>query len=184
MLNFTNMIIAATLAFTSFGFQKSATAPSKLSVNEDGDQLTITSTAFKSGQMIPNKYTCKGSNVNPSLHIDGIPEGTKSVTVMMVDPDAMVEGGFTHWLAWNFDPTMLEIPENYKGGVQGMNMNKRVGYYGPCPPQGTHHYHYKVYALSERLKIPASSDRKKVEAAMEGKILAQGELVGIYTIKK
>jgi Raf kinase inhibitor-like YbhB/YbcL family protein len=182
MFNLTTLFTAITIALASFGPRHAEIKPRTIS--GDGDALTITSTAFKDGGMIPSKFTCKGSNVNPPLHIEGIPEGTKSVTVIMDDPDAMVEGGFTHWLGWNYDPTMIDIPENYKGGVQGMNMEKRKGYYGPCPPQGTHHYHFRVYALSSTLKIGANSDKKRVMAAMEGKILAQGEIVGLFSIKK
>ncbi len=184
MTNVTTILAVATFGLMSLSMQNFESKPSKPITSEDGDQLTITSTAFKSGQMIPSKYTCKGSNMSPPLHVDGIPEGTKAVVVIMDDPDAMVDGGFTHWLAWNLDPTMIDIPEGYKGGVQGMNMNKRKGYYGPCPPQGTHHYHFRIFALSARLKIAADSDKKRLEVAMAGKILAQGELMGIYTIKK
>jgi Raf kinase inhibitor-like YbhB/YbcL family protein len=187
MLNFTTILLGATLAMTGLSLpaNNSDAAKPHLKVVNDDAALTITSTAFKANEMIPGKYTCRGSNFNPPLHIDGMPDGAKSFTIIVDDPDAPVKGGFTHWLAWNLDQTMIDVIENYKGGTQGLNeANKKKGYYGPCPPQGTHHYHFRVYALDKRLTVPATCDKARLLAAMQGHILAQGELIGLYTKTK
>jgi Raf kinase inhibitor-like YbhB/YbcL family protein len=184
MINLSTLAAIAAITLASTFNNHTVKNMEKLPVKNADDSLTVTSPAFKKNEMIPGKYTCRGSNMNPPLHIAGIPEGTKSVTIIMDDPDAPVKGGFTHWLAWNLDQTMVDIIENYKGGTQGINGAKKKGYYGPCPPQGTHHYHFRVFALDERLKVPADCDKERLERAMKGHILAQGELVGLFSKTK
>jgi Raf kinase inhibitor-like YbhB/YbcL family protein len=141
--------------------------------------LVISSLSFSQNGMIPSRFSCEGNSISPALHLDKIPEGTKTLAVIVHDPDAPVKGGFTHWVAWNIDP-QKDIPEDFKGGSQGHNGAGKTGYTGPCPPSGTHHYHFMVYALDARLDIDGNSGKVELEKAMKGHILAEGDLVGLY----
>lgn len=141
--------------------------------------LTVSSPAFGANTMIPTKYTCQGQSISPALHLGEFPSQTKSLAIIVHDPDAGHQGGFTHWVAFNIKP-MEDIPENYKGGVQAKNGAGKAGYIGPCPPNGVHHYHFMVYALDTRLDLSADAGKAALEKAMEGHILAQGDLVGLY----
>ncbi len=145
--------------------------------------LTITSTSFAENGQIPSKYTCDGDNITPSLHINNLPKETKTMAVIMHDPDAPKKGGFTHWVVWNIEP-MMNIPENFKGGDNGMNGANIDGYTGPCPPYGIHHYHFNVYALDTKLTLETTTGKDGLEKAMQGHILAKGELIGLYERKK
>jgi Raf kinase inhibitor-like YbhB/YbcL family protein len=144
-----------------------------------GVALTITSPAFRGNGMIPSKYTCEGENSSPALHIEALPTGTRSLAIILHDPDAPIEGGFTHWVVWNIDP-IQDIPENFKGGTQGFNSADKSGYRGPCPPSGTHHYHFRIYALDTKLELPKNAHKDQLEKAMQGHILSEGDLVGLY----
>ncbi len=146
--------------------------------------LKITSTAFVNNGTIPAKYSCEGQEVSPPLSISGIPAGTKSIAIIVHDPDAPKEGGFTHWVVWNIDPGNDNIPENFKGAEQGLNGAGQAGYKGMCPPSGTHHYHFMVYALDARLSMDIKTDKAGLEKSMQGHILAQGDLVGLYKKNK
>jgi Raf kinase inhibitor-like YbhB/YbcL family protein len=141
--------------------------------------LSVTSSAFKDGEMIPAKYTCTGGENSPPLNISNIPAGTKSLALIVHDPDAPKAGGVTHWLAWNL-PADGNITENFKGGLQGMNSDHKTGYKGPCPPSGTHHYNFYVYALDTRLHLDSSADKVALENAVRGHVIAQGKLTGLY----
>jgi Raf kinase inhibitor-like YbhB/YbcL family protein len=141
--------------------------------------LAVSSPAFGPNTMIPTKYTCQGASISPALHIGEFPAGTKTLAIILHDPDASRPGGFTHWVVFNIDPT-ADIPEGYKGGVQALNGAGKAGYVGPCPPSGVHHYHFMVYALDTRLDLSAQSGKAELEKAMQGHILAQGDLVGLY----
>jgi Raf kinase inhibitor-like YbhB/YbcL family protein len=141
--------------------------------------LTITSPDFSENTMIPSKYTCEGDNSSPALHIAGLPAKTKSLALVLHDPDAQREGGFTHWVAFNIDP-IADIPEKFSGGVQAMNGASKPGYIGPCPPTGTHHYHFIIYAADSKLSLEKTADKAQLEKALQGHILAQGELIGLY----
>ncbi len=141
-------------------------------------ELKITSSVFKNNDFIPKKYTCDGDDVNPPLTIEDVPEETKSLALIVDDPDAPM-GTWVHWVIWNILPTK-EIEEDSVLGIEGINdFNKSYG--GPCPPSGTHRYFFKVYALSMTLDLDTNSKKEDVEKAMEGKILAKGEIVGLYS---
>jgi len=142
--------------------------------------LKITSTAFTDNGNIPSKYSCEGEEVSPPLTISGAPSGTKSLAIILHDPDAPRQGGFTHWVVWNIEPDENTIPENFKGAEQGLNGANQSGYKGMCPPSGTHHYHFMVYALDTKLDIDKKTDKEGLEKNMKGHILAQGDLVGLY----
>jgi Raf kinase inhibitor-like YbhB/YbcL family protein len=142
-------------------------------------KLTVTSTSFTDDGSIPAKYSCEGEEISPPLHVTGIPAGAKSLALIVHDPDAPLKGGFTHWVVWNIDVNGT-IPENFKGAEQGLNGAKKEGYKGMCPPSGTHHYHFMMYALNARLSISKNTDKAGLESAMRGHILAEGDLVGLY----
>jgi hypothetical protein len=146
-------------------------------------KLTVTSTSFTDNGMIPKKYSCEGEEISPPLKITDIPAGTKSLALTVHDPDAPAKGGFTHWVIWNIDLDG-NIPENFKNAEQGLNGSNKQGYKGMCPPSGTHHYHFKAYALNTRLNINRNTDKAGLEKAMRGHIMGEGELVGLYTKAK
>ena len=141
--------------------------------------LDITSPVFKNDGMIPAKYSCEGADISPALQLGKIPAGAKSLALILHDPDAPMPGGFTHWVMWNM-ALDGKIPENYKGADQGNNGMKQNGYKGMCPPTGTHHYHFMVYALDTKLTLDKNTDKAGLEKAMQGHILASGDLVGLY----
>lgn len=143
--------------------------------------LTVKSPAFANNDFIPKKYTCDGAGVNPPLTLEGLPEKTQSLAIIMDDPDAP-KGTFDHWVVWNIPPA-TEIKENTKAGTTGKNGRNENKYTGPCPPSGTHHYHFKVYALNTNLDLPDHTTKEELLKAMEGKILAMGELTGLYDKK-
>lgn len=141
--------------------------------------LVLKSPAFEHNKKIPKKYTCDGEGINPPLTIEGTPEGTKSFALIFEDPDA-VEGMFDHWVVWNISPSTNKIGEDSVPGTEGLNTARRHGYYPPCPPSGSHRYIFRVYALDTMLDISANSKKKDLEKAMQGHILAKGELIGRY----
>lgn len=140
--------------------------------------MDISSAAFKSGDLIPEKYTCDGLNFNPPLDIKSIPYDTKSLVLIVDDPDAPV-GTWTHWLVWNI-PVTKSLRENKVYGIEGVNDFQQHQYAGPCPPSGTHRYYFKIYALDDDLDLPAHAVKLDLEKAMKGHILGYGELIGIY----
>ncbi len=139
--------------------------------------LTVKSPDFSSNDFIPAKYSCVGANVNPAINIGDIPEGTKSLALIMEDPDA--HGTFDHWIMWNI-PVKEKIEENSTPGAQGKNGKGENKYAGPCPPSGTHHYHFKIYALDTKLDLPITTGKNALLKAMNGHIIASGELVGLF----
>jgi Raf kinase inhibitor-like YbhB/YbcL family protein len=141
--------------------------------------LIVKSPAFESNKLIPAKYTCDGEEVNPPLTIEGTPEGTKSLVLVIDDPDAAA-GTWNHWLVWNIPPATHKIEEDMVPGIQGVNTSGKRAYGGPCPPSGTHRYFFKVYALDAKLNSNPNSRKDDVEKAMEGHVLAKGELLGLY----
>ncbi len=140
--------------------------------------LTLSSPAFENNKTIPSKYTCDGEDVNPPLKIEGIPEETKSLVLIIEDPDAP-RGLWIHWVVWNISPTDT-IKENTIPGTEGITTSRLHSYSGPCPPSGTHRYFFKVYALDTKLTLNANSEKQDVEKTMQNHMLAKGELVGFY----
>ncbi len=158
-------------------------------VRSEGDKkmdIKITSSAFKEGGLIPPKYTCDGADISPPLQWDAVPEGTKSIALISDDPDAPV-GTWVHWVLYNLPPDTKELTENIppdenlpNGAKQGITDFRRIGYGGPCPPSGTHRYFFKIYALDTVLELPPRPGKSDLVNAMEGHILAQGQLMGKY----
>ncbi len=141
-------------------------------------ELRITSPVFENNGLIPAKYTCDGDNVNPPLKIEGIPSEAKRLILIVDDPDAPM-GTWDHWIVWNIPPTE-KIKEDSVPGTEGLNDFRRHSYGGPCPPSGTHRYFFKVYALDTNLSLHPNSRKKDVEKAMQGHILAEGQIIGLY----
>ena len=143
--------------------------------------LKIDSPAFKNEEFIPSRYTCEGENINPALTIGDIPAGTKSLALIMEDPDAP-KGSFDHWLLWNI-PVADKIEEKTNAGISGTNGFGKTGYGGPCPPSGTHRYFFRVYALDVELDLAAGSDKKLLLEAIDDHVLAMGEIMAKYEKK-
>ena len=145
-------------------------------------ELKISSQAFENNGVIPVKYTCDGDDVNPPLNIEGIPEKAESLVLIVDDPDAPIQT-WVHWVVWNIPPTG-RIEEKSVPGIEGMNSFKRRSYGGPCPPFGTHRYFFKVYVLDTKLDLNPNSSKKDVERAIEGHVLAKGEIIALYSRKR
>jgi Raf kinase inhibitor-like YbhB/YbcL family protein len=149
----------------------------------DSAALEISSSAFGDNDTIPTVYTCDGDNASPPLAFSDVPEDAQSLALIMDDPDAP-SGTFVHWVVWNIDPATADVPANTvpASGTQGLNGIGQAAYIGPCPPDGEHHYYFKLYALDTRLDAldPSTADKTALEQAMEGHIIAQAELVGLY----
>ncbi len=133
------------------------------------NKLVVTSPAFENNKSIPRMYTCDGEDVNPPLNIKALPEGTKSLVVIVDDPDAPM-GTWEHWNVWNIAPTN-KINENSIPGTEGLNDFGKHSYGGPCPPSGVHRYFFKVYALDTELSLPINSRKKDIEKALSKHVL-------------
>lgn len=147
-------------------------------------EMIITSPTFEQNKPIPERHTCDGLDINPPLQIKAVPDGTKSLAVIMDDPDAPVSI-WAHWLVWNIPSQTREINENSlpAGAVLGLNSWKRNSYEGPCPPSGIHRYFFKFYALDTTLNLSPATIKADLERVMRGHILAQAELMGTYKRK-
>lgn len=149
--------------------------------------LEIKSNAFKNNESIPQKYTCKGEDISPPLFWSDVPSGVKSFVLICDDPDAPV-GTWDHWVIYNIPSDRVTMEENIPkidqlpdGSLQGKNGWDKVGYGGPCPPPGKpHRYFFKLYALDIMLDLKAGAVKNDVLKAMEGHILDQAEIIGIF----
>ena len=143
--------------------------------------MKITSQAFQNGDAIPSRFTCEGEDINPPLEISDVPEGTKSLVLIVDDPDAPA-GTWVHWLVWDIQPSTLIIPKGARGiGIEGTHDGRAVGYGGPCPPRGpSHTYRFKVYAMDRMLELRAGADKKMLAKEMEGHIIDMAEIDGEF----
>jgi len=146
--------------------------------------LNVSSPAFENGEEIPGEFGCGGADVNPPLEFSGVPFNAQSLVLIVEDPDAPL-GAFVHWMVWNIPPGVARVGENStpEGAVVGLNDFGRNGYGGPCPPFGTHRYFFKLYALDSRLSLSENARKADVEKAMQGRVLAQATLTGLYSKK-
>jgi len=149
-------------------------------------EIKITSSAFSEGGMIPKRYTCDGEDISPPLAWVGVPEGTKSLALICDDPDAPM-GTWVHWVLFDIPARTKELSDNIppekiieNGAKHGMNDFRRFGYGGPCPPGGTHRYYFKLYALDTEINLDSGITKEQLLKAMEGHILAEGQLMGRY----
>lgn len=163
-----------------------------VTMNHSKVLYTVWSDAFRTGERIPTRYTCNGRDTSPPISWTNIPSGTRSITLIMDDPDAPGEV-FVHWVAFNIPPNIRMLPEGIPksssltpwpfgdSSYQGINDFGNIGYGGPCPLLGKfHRYLFKVYALDTKLPLPPGSSKLDVENAMTNHILAKGELIGTY----
>lgn len=143
--------------------------------------INLTSPAFSEGGSIPRKYTCDGENISPELLWSSLPPESKSIAIIVDDPDAPA-GTWVHWVLYDIPPQMTSLSEGYRGaGINGVNDFRRLGYGGPCPPKGSNHrYFIKIYALDILLQLKQGATKNEVEKAMKGHVLAQGQLMGRY----
>ncbi|HET9983009.1 MAG TPA: YbhB/YbcL family Raf kinase inhibitor-like protein [Longimicrobiales bacterium] len=141
--------------------------------------MTFATPSFSDGAAMPATYTCDGENKNPGVSWANVPEGAKSLVVLVEDRDA---GNFPHWVVFDLPPTVTGIAEGGppEGGKVGVNGFDKPGYGGPCPPQGRHRYSFNVFALDTVLALPDGATRDQVRGAMKGHVLARGAFMGMY----
>jgi len=135
---------------------------------------------FQNNEKIPEKYTCRGKDINPPLKIENIPQKTQSLVLMIDDPDAP-NGTWIHWMVANIDPNTAIIAENSvpQDAVQGKNSWGKIAYGGPCPPSGTHRYFFKIYALDQKLDLKEGFTFEELSQKMKGHVLEYQELIGL-----
>lgn len=146
--------------------------------------LILQSDAFEQDQVIPRKHGYKNGNSSPPLHISGIPPGTKSLALIMDDPDAMGAVGkvWVHWVVWNIDPSDADFSESTvpQSAIEGQTDFGHTGYGGPAPPDKEHTYIFKLYALDTKLDLPDTSDKNMIQDAMKNHIIEESTLQGRY----
>jgi Raf kinase inhibitor-like YbhB/YbcL family protein len=147
--------------------------------------MKIISQAFNNNERIPDKYTCKGENINPPLEILDVPPATQSLAFIMDDIDSP-NRIFVHWVVYNIDPKNLSIKEGegFNNATEGINSLNQVGYLGPCPRAGVklHHYYFKIYALDIKPNLPPKATKEKVLETIQNHILDKAELMGTYSL--
>lgn len=161
-----------------------AAVPATVFAQGKPQSLQVTSSAFGMNDAIPAEFTCDGSEISPPLAWSKVPRDTKSIAVLVDDPDAP-KGTFTHWLVTDIAPTTTQLAKDANlptGAVAMKNSKGATGYAGPCPPSGVHHYHFQVYAL-DTAKVKATT-REDFFSEIKGHTLASGELVGTYQRRK
>ena len=156
--------------------------------------FSISSQAFDHGHTIPVRHTCQGDDISPDLHWNGVPARTRSLVLIVDDPDApdprAPKMTWVHWVLYNLPPTTTGLPEGTAAGSlpdgteEGLNDWKRTGYGGPCPPIGRHRYFFKLYALDTVLEGLRRPTKAQVENAMQGHVIEQAELMGTYQQSK
>lgn len=174
-------LLVCALAFFTCSLHQSTLAQSRAPF-----PMQVTSESFSDGGAIPQQFTCDGADNSPGLRWTTVPGKTKSLALVMHDPDAPVD--FTHWLAYNIPPSARELAAGAsprvampKGSDEGMNDFSHIGYGGPCPPPGKpHHYIFSIYALDAQLALPAGSKRGELEAAIKRHMIAMGRITGLY----
>ncbi len=149
--------------------------------------MRIQSPAFQHEGEFPKRYTCEGENISPELSWEGAPKETKFFVLILHDPDAPRRNGFTHWLLYDIPAAIDRVRENVPGheqladaALQGRNDSGEIGYTGPCPPTGRHRYFTRLYALREKLGLPAGATADEVQIALDGKVIEQCELMATY----
>jgi Raf kinase inhibitor-like YbhB/YbcL family protein len=176
-----------TLALVTLVLLGCARAPQPAAIQKENQMgFKLTSTAFKEGQPIPRQYTCDGVNVSPPLEWSGAPPKAMTFAIICDDPDAPSRT-WVHWVLYNLPADRIGLVENVPttekvpgDGLQGTNDFQKIGYGGPCPPSGTHHYFFKLYALDAELTLKAGATKAEVLKAMEGHIIGQTQLMGTY----
>jgi Raf kinase inhibitor-like YbhB/YbcL family protein len=177
----------AILGLVGFWLMGCSDRPAKTdSLSKAAKTMKLVSSAFENNGLIPAKYTCDGADISVPLSWEQLPPQTQSLVLIVDDPDAPIRT-FVHWVVYDLPPTSRQLPEQIpqgktinNGGIQGKNDFNQLGYGGPCPPSGTHRYIFQIYALDTKLNLPPGASKSQVIAAMDGHILARGELIGRY----
>lgn len=176
-------IVVLTIIILLF-LQKNRLAEKKkfATLQQSNTPMKIVSPLFMDGDNIPARFTCQGENVNPPLQFIEVPHEAESLVLIMDDPDAPM-GTWVHWTIYEMErtETFIDVNSKPKTGIEGMTSFGKPGYGGPCPPSGTHRYFFKLYALNSKLHLPDNADKKQIEAAMEGHVLQQAELMGKFS---
>lgn len=184
-LSSNNLLTIASVAFLTM--LTMLTLPSVSSCQKTGGKFELKTTAFQSAGNIPRQFTCEGADVSPALSWTAPPAATRSFVLIMDDPDAP-SGTFVHWVVYDLPASARHLPEHVPagdeirgGGKQGRNGFPLTGYGGPCPPRGRpHRYFFKLYALDTKLELGAGARKQDVEKAMQGHVLAEAELMGLF----
>jgi len=171
--------IVLLVIFASSGCRKAST--------KDPDSVALTSDAFHQGENIPQQFTCKGTNISPALSWGHLPPGTKSLALVVSDPDSFL-GAYVHWVIYDLPPEPDHLAERIPpaetlpdGARQGTNSGDTVGYIGPCPPgRAPHRYVFTLYALDTSLNPPPPAKKQQLMQSMQGHILASGQLMGYF----
>lgn len=152
-----------------------------LAAPDGGAIKTVHSDAIDHGGQIADKNSAYGAGLSPEVNWSAVPRA-KAYAVVLEDPDAPGAAPFVHWLVWNIPAARTRLVEGaMPGAMEGRNGHGGIGYWGPHPPSGTHHYHLEVFALDVVLPLKAGADREALVAAMRGHVLASGEVVGRYS---
>lgn len=168
-----------------------ATNDSRTPTDGGSRALAVTSTAFADGGSIPTAHTCSGAGRSPPLTVGGVPDAAATLALIVDDPDAPREEPFVHWLVWNVPADRTEWPAEVSAGErapeladapQGRASTGDLGYVGPCPPEGDgpHRYRFTMFAVEGSLDLRSGAERSALKAALEGRVLARGRLVGTY----
>jgi Raf kinase inhibitor-like YbhB/YbcL family protein len=162
-----------------------ATTWAAAALAQETEPMTLSSPAFENGGALPARYSCEGGGVSPPLRWSHLPPGTRSLALVVSDPDAP-GGNFVHWVLYDLPPDMGGLPagiaqqELPPGAAQGRNGKGALGWTPPCPPTGSHRYRFVLYALGNRVEGLSQPDERDLNASMRGRILGQAELVGVY----
>jgi len=153
------------------------------------DEMKITSSVFVNDNYIPSKYTCDGEDISPELIIENVPTDTKSLVLIMEDPDVPTyireDGMWDHWVVFNISPDTKIIKEGKEpNGVQGLTTANKLGYSGPCPPDKEHRYFFMLYALDSEINEQEGATKEAIRMSMKHHIIAKAELVGRYERNK
>jgi Raf kinase inhibitor-like YbhB/YbcL family protein len=186
--NSTLVLIPAAIAAVLLTGQAQSPTNQNASPSENkSPTFLLKSNAFRSEGHIPAQFTCEGANISPDLSWSGVPQGAKSLALVLHDPDAPHHGGYTHWIVFNIPASVNHLPENAPktanlpgGGIQGRNDDGGIGYTGPCPPSGTHRYYFDLYAVDRELKLKPGASKDELEHAIRGHVLGQAEFMGKY----
>jgi Raf kinase inhibitor-like YbhB/YbcL family protein len=177
------LVVLSPLAACGADAAGQAASPARSEVIEvaSPSSLRLTSPAFGDGDAIPSRYGCDGANVSPRLAWRGAPDATRSFALLVTDPDAR---GFVHWIVVDIPATSSGLAEGASGsgaaGREGRNDFGRIGWGGPCPPSGTHHYVFDLFALSAPLGLSGTPSASDVRRALAGRVIAEARLTGTY----
>ena len=187
------LLLAILVLLTGCREQGSESAPVASAQDSGGSEMRVTSDAFKDGQPIPVEYTGTGEDVSPPLAWRGLPESARELALIVDDPDAPSAEPWVHWVIYGIPAAAGNLPEGVPqeeaikqpvAARQGVNSfrDNNIGYRGPMPPpgHGVHHYHFRLYALDERLDLEPGATRERLEEAMDGHVVGEAELVGTF----